>query len=87
MVIAKLMGVSYGKNPKIFGKLKLIKFPNSKITIGKKFVAVGDGLRATSTPVGMNRIITHLPLTQVVIGDNVSVSGLSISCRGTKITI
>ena len=87
IVVAKLMGVSLGEKPKIFGKFKLVKFPNSKITVGKNFFAVGDGIRSSAVPVGMNRIVTHLPSAQVIIGNNVGVNGLSITCRSSKIVI
>lgn len=84
---SKLLNINYGVNPKIYGSLHIIKFPNSKVIIGNDFLSVGNKVRATARSGSINLIKTYSPNSKVIIGNNVHMTATSIICRSTEVNI
>ncbi|TGM56507.1 DapH/DapD/GlmU-related protein [Leptospira adleri] len=80
--------VSVGKNPSIFGKVIVSKFPGSEIQIGDNFISVSDSFRSSASSIfAPTRLKTLSPDAQILIGKNVGINGASITARSKTIKI
>lgn len=82
-----LNSVELGKNTKVWGSITLSKSPGAKIVIGDGFRVVSGSLRTTATISSMNRIKTYSNTSSIIIGNNVSINGVSITSRSKCIFI
>lgn len=71
---------SYGTGARCWGSLLVVMEKGSAITIGNRFSATTDVRRAGIAVYSPCKLRT-MPGAQIVIGDNVSLNGTSITCR------
>ena len=82
-----LNSIKIGKNTKVWGSTTLSKSPGAKIVIGDGFRVVSGSLRTTATISSTNRIKTYSNTSAIIIGNNVSINGVSITSRSKSIFI
>ncbi len=80
-------GVELGDSPRIFGKVRIIKFPGSRICMGDNCVIVGNPVRSGMSNAKFLKIRTLTSDSEVIVGNNCSFTGGTIWCRRTFIKI
>lgn len=85
---AKLLGVPLGRNVRAHGQVGLLRWPGSHIDVGSNVSFISSWRRATSAalphPV---RLRTFSPGSAIILGDGCQLSGVSITCRSTTVTL
>jgi len=81
-------GVNLGYNSKCFGKVIIIRAPQSDIIIGNNCLLVSSSKRSTASSIyAPTKLRTFSSSAKIIIKDSVDLNGCSISCRSKLIEI
>jgi acetyltransferase-like isoleucine patch superfamily enzyme len=83
----KWLGIRYGDNLRIYGKIIIIKHPASRIILGGNVFIQSDNNKYLVNLFSPTKLVTCSKTAEIVIEDNVSFNGTSIACRSTSIRI
>lgn len=84
----KIWGVSVGHRFLIYGKASIARAPESEITIGNDVKFVSSQQRSNACAgYSRLRLRTLTPAAKILISDNVSLNGTSITVRSTRVVI
>lgn len=85
---ARLLGVRLGKNVTAHGPVGLMRWPQSVIEIGEGTSIISSLRRSTACAISHPaRLRTFGPNAKIVLGDGCELTGTSITCRSTSITL
>lgn len=85
---ARLLGVEFGSNVRAHGPVGLMRWPGSRIVLGDNVQMISSWRRATASALSHPvRLRTFAPGACISIGSGCELSGTSITCRSTSITL
>ncbi|MFA5844983.1 MAG: acyltransferase [Coriobacteriia bacterium] len=87
-VKAALFGVKVGRRARVWGTSHVLRYPKSEISFGDDLILSASQHRAYFASIYAPTFIrTNSYTANIVVGDNVGMSGVSIHCRSTSVTI
>jgi len=84
---AYFLQIKIGKKCQVFGKINIIKFPNSTISFGSNCNIISCNMKVGASTLDIVRLKTFSSSAKIFIEDNVDLNGTSIACRSKKILI
>lgn len=81
-------GVHMGSHVTAHGAVSLMRWPGSHITIGNDVSFISSWRRSTAAAIGHPvRLRTFYPSSAITIGDGSQLTGASLTCRSTSISL
>ena len=84
----RLLGVDCGAGVTACGRVRLLRWPGSRIRIGARCALLSSVWRGTAAPLDQpTRLATYGPEAAIILGEGVELSGTSLACRSTSISV
>jgi acetyltransferase-like isoleucine patch superfamily enzyme len=82
-----LMGINFGKNIRVSGKIQIVKYPRSTIKIGSNLISISNVNYYNLNIYNQCKLTTLSKSSKIIIGDNVSFNSINIVSRSQNIFI